>query len=483
MRVDVKKYMTRKSGARKKPWQKKIWPVFPPVLIIVIAFAAYFIMISTQGAPQKRPPRVSLRQVEVMKADVQTARTEIHRSAYLETGPILSLKMEVDGIIQSLSPAYRTGEWVEKGQVLVTLDPYLLNLALIRAEARQESLNAQIESVNIEIQASEKLVSAARRQVNLRSKDVARRKKLAGRGASSTSKLEESQRSQISAQQELLRTQQTFDIKKALLLKLQADLKQIDVDIAQAEYDLKNTVLYAPFSGFLEAADMSVGQKISRSDVMVKMINPAHFQVPIPLSQKDLSLLMASNPAQAANFWQRWDVEAEFRIGGQRVGVPIADLRLDSRAPDRAGGMQFRGFLFADQNVSDIHKLMRPGMFARVTVKGPVLQNVLKVPRQIVQMQRANQYDGVVKVITVHPEGKSASLQQHAARIVGGIGEDLLLQGELPEESLILSSKLNEFRPDLKVRLGAGVMSMAEKDNQSASSKEKAAPQQSGDTQ
>ena len=427
--------------------------LLPPILIIILAFVGYSILMDARDIPSKKSPKLSVRQVDVLPVQKSEALTLITRSGYIEAGSILPLQMKVEGSVQLVHQRFRTGEWVTKGEPLVELDPYLLTLEFDRIKARQDSLQSQIKILNIEIKSSQKLVATAQQKVNLRTKDVIRSKKLAGRGASSASKLEESQRSLIVAQQDLLRAQQTSESKKITLDILQADMRQIEIDMRQAQYDLDNSVLRAPLSGFLDSTNVSVGQQIRRSDVLANMIDPTQFQIPIPLSQKDLSLLMAGTKSVVGDFWKEWRLAAQIQVGLQQIDLPVTRLRLDSQAPDRAGGVQFRGFLGRKETILRSQLLLRPRMYATVTIKGPKLRDVLRVPRQIVQVKNRDQYFGNATILSVIPDGKTAFLKEEQVWIRGGVDEDLLIETDLSEGSYLLKTRIDGLQPNLRVKI------------------------------
>ncbi len=443
---------------RKKHWIFKVMPL----MILCVGIAAFAGLRLSAEAPPRKPKKAEIRHVDTFVAQYETLRTKIRRNSYVQPGAVLSLQTRISAPVMSITNNFKEGAWVEEGQELFRLDPYLFELAQERALAQRASLAAQIEKAHIELESTKKLISAAKRQVNLRSKDVNRRKKLAGKGASSARTLEGSQRDLITAQQDLIRTEQTYETIQVSLKQLEAELRQNQVDIKRAEYDIQHTSVHAPISGLLQETQLVLGQHVSSNDVIANIVDPTAYEIPIHLSQKDLVLLMAGHTGDRAvseketDLWHGWRISASFSVGTHRKTFTLQNVRQDSRVSDRTGGLQLRAFLPDLSETALKSLLLRADMYVSLLIEGPVLPKVLQIPRHAVQYSGNTGLGGQLSqqatLFRIEERGTQTHLQQEMIQVVGGMNETLFVVSTIAEGSQILLSRFPEAHTGMIVQ-------------------------------
>ncbi|MBC2595393.1 efflux RND transporter periplasmic adaptor subunit [Ruficoccus amylovorans] len=114
-----------------------------PVLVLLASFAAAEFLIFFRPQPAVSVPDPVVPSVEVIEVTSSDVPLIIRTQGTVQASRQTALAAEVSGRILSLSPNFRPGGFVEKGEVLVTIDPsdYEANLAQAEANLAQARVN------------------------------------------------------------------------------------------------------------------------------------------------------------------------------------------------------------------------------------------------------------------------------------------------------------------------------------------------------
>ncbi len=191
------------------------------------------------------PGRTTFVQVE----DVTIGKDKITRRSigHMEAISSVEVKAAVDGFIQK--PAFREGDIVNKGDILLTIGP-------IRYQAKVQQAEAAVEEINA------KIIYAKNRHERL--------KRLAANKASSEAEAETA----MARYEELLAS------------KAQAEAK-----LARATKDLEDCTIRAEITGRIGRINYSPGNYITRGETLVTIKQMDPIYVRFPLSQYDVNSL------------------------------------------------------------------------------------------------------------------------------------------------------------------------------------------------
>jgi RND family efflux transporter MFP subunit len=225
------------SANRQSRW-RALW-VLPPLAIGILTLV---FMVGGKQPPAKTEhgePRRPVRVVEAMTVDLVP---EVKGYGEVQPGKVWAAVAQVAGRLIDTYPRLRDGEIVPAGTLLFRIDPVDYELKLAQARAELAELDVQEENAK---------ASLAIDQSNLRlaQREQERLSKLSEKGTASQSDVDDAERSMLSARTAVQNTA------NALAL-LPTRRRLLEAKVSQAERDLANTTVSAPFN--LRIADLAV---------------------------------------------------------------------------------------------------------------------------------------------------------------------------------------------------------------------------------
>ena len=181
--------------------------------------------------------------------------------------------------------------------------------------------------------------------------------------------------------QESIGRQQTILRLKNRLAQFRASSKRAQSSLELAKRDLRETVIYAPFGGFLANASFSRGQRIGTSERIVRLIEAKRLEVKFRISERNFSNLLvpkkeilsdnlATTELMGKKIQVRWSI-------GKRIFIYDAIIKRLGAEIDAAGG----GIdVFAELLGIDLMTPLRPGAFVEVNIPSRLYRDVVKVP-------------------------------------------------------------------------------------------------------
>jgi len=208
------------------------------------------------------------------------------------------------------------GMRVERGQLLVQLDPADSEVALQQAEANLARTVRQVRGLYRSVEASQADLNARQVSLDRVRADFARRKDLAASGAISNEELAHARDELAAAEAALSGSREKFETSRALVddtvVATQPDVQAAAAQVRQAHLNRARSAIVAPVSGYVARRSVQVGQRVQPGSVLMAVV---------PLEQ----------------VW----VEANFKetqLKHMRLGQPV-ELRSDLYG----GGLKYKG--------------------------------------------------------------------------------------------------------------------------------------------
>jgi multidrug efflux system membrane fusion protein len=206
--------------------KKKSRPILWVLLIAAVALAGYFgwerfyspeaaKIRSAQNGPS-RPPAVPVSVVPVQKADFPVYLTGLGTVQGFNT---VQIRTRVDGQIDKV--AFTEGQIVNRGDLLVSIDPRPFQAALDQAKAKKAQDEANLANANLELQRATKLGEFA--------------------------------------------TAQRVDTQRSTVAQLTAQIAADDAAIANAQTQLDYTKVTAPITGVVGLRQVDIGNIVNAS--------------------------------------------------------------------------------------------------------------------------------------------------------------------------------------------------------------------------
>lgn len=255
-------------------WLKIVLPI---AIIAVAMLASWQLIAARQEVERVAPPPPTLL-VDVALAQREPVTFTVHSQGVVTPRTRTTLVSEVSGQIAEVSPAFVSGGFFNKGDVLVRIDPRHYQTAFKRA--RSEVAKAQTK--------------------------VATEHALAGYAYQDWQRLRELNASERPASDLALR--------KPQLAEAVAALEFAEADLEKATEDLDRTVIRAPYDGMVREKRADVGQYVNVGAQLAETFATDYAEVRLPLPQVDLQYLDLPGPESDAFL----PVELSADIGGVR---------------------------------------------------------------------------------------------------------------------------------------------------------------------
>ena len=243
-----------------------------PVVVLGVALAAAFVMWANRPPVETLTPVVTPPAVRVQTVAFESVDLTVSSQGTVQPRTASQLVPEIAGTVLDVSPAFAVGGFFEEGDVLLQIDPYDYQQALIAA--RSQLAQAQLRLAQAEAEA-----------------EVARR--------------EWEEIGQGDANPLTLRLPQVEDARAAVA--------SAEAAIDRATRDLERAEVRAPYAGRVQTKDVDVGQFVNRGTAVGRIYAVDSAEVRLPLPDEELAYV---------------DVPMSYR-GAQQQAGPAVTLSAD----------------------------------------------------------------------------------------------------------------------------------------------------------
>lgn len=226
--------------------------LFIPLVILAVAGGVVQYLFNTKPAPRRSAPQVVIPNVEIIERSTSTHTPWIDTYGTVRSYYQTEISSLVAGEIIHISPRFRSGESVRKGEVLVEINTadYLANIAQQKANISK---------------AKESLLT-----------EQARGRIARGDWKSSGRKLEDAS---------------PYTLRIPQQEAAQAALDSAEAALAKAELDLQRTKVTAPYDAIIQSRNASPGSIVSIGTPLGKLIAREKAEVRLPLTPDEVMQL------------------------------------------------------------------------------------------------------------------------------------------------------------------------------------------------
>lgn len=280
----------------------------------------------------------------------------------------LELRAPAAGWITETHPDFRDGRSIRNGEVILRIDPAEAETTL--ATARADLLEAETALIDAErsyLLAQDEL-SAATAQAELRFQALNRQIDLRDRGFGTDAAVETAALAEAAIRQTVLAQRQAVADAETRIEQAGTEVARSEIDLADAERQLEETVIRAPFDGAFAEISAEAGTRVIQAERIATLIDPDRLEASFRLaSGQYLRLLDEAGNLRPAEVAIALDVQgADIRTSGRLTGA----------AAQVAEGQTGRQ-IFATLETT---RGFQAGDFVTVTVTEPVLRDVVELP-------------------------------------------------------------------------------------------------------
>jgi multidrug efflux system membrane fusion protein len=296
---------------------------------------------STTSGAVARPHDTAAVPVMVAKVERSTIPVELHAIGTGQAFQTVSVESQIAGIVKEVH--YRQGQFVRKGQLLITLDKDPLLATLAQSEAALARDKAQAQLNQVELQRSEKLYKQG------------------------------------------IIPQEQYDQSLATSTAAQATVRADEAAIQTDKIQLSYCSIYAPISGVTGAQLVYPGATVKSNDlpilVVINQVSPIYVRFSVPqqyLESIKRSMARSRLPVQATPSNDSTAEKGVLTFVNNTVDATTGTIELMASSPN-----------------ADHH--LWPGQFSNVLLDVGEQQNVLVVPSEAVQAGQQGDYVFVVR--------------------------------------------------------------------------------------
>ncbi|HIG31499.1 MAG TPA: efflux RND transporter periplasmic adaptor subunit [Verrucomicrobiales bacterium] len=316
------------------------------VLGTAIGIAAY--LMATKPEPKRHPKSSSMTSVQAVRLESQDYQVRLRSYGTVSARTRSTLISEISGKILGISPSFREGGFFEEGDLLIEIEPYDYETAVMVAE----SALAQVQN--------------ALEQEEARHQQAIEDWNRLGDGGQPTA----------------------LTLRKPQLAQTQAAVSSAESRVGQAKRNLERTRITAPYAGRIMKKQVDVGQFVTPGTVLAVIFAVDYAEIRIPLTNQQLDYI---------------DLPEEYRGQGEVAAVKPVSVKLHGKVGIRE--VVWEGSIIRAEGVFDTRSRhlfvvaqvvdpygkndsgrppLRVGQYVTAEIFGKVLKNVFVIPKSSV---------------------------------------------------------------------------------------------------
>ena len=398
-----------------------------PVLVLAGAFAIAGFLTATRERTEARPAVERVWPVETVPARFKDIRPTLRFYGEIAAGREIELRAPAAGAVIRVAEAFADGAAVSAGTELLAVDPFDYEQALAERTAARDEARAQLAETRARLSSERELLAEDDEQVAIGARDLARRESLVGAAVSERG-LDEARMTLSQARSRRIQRQRDIDVLAARIAQGEAAIARLEAATARAARALEDTVLRAPFDGWIADPSAQRGERLREGDRLARLIGSAGLEARFHLPDAAFGRSLQESLGRAATvLW---------RLGPRTERFAATVTRIDGEVDPGTGGVAAYARLHADDSAA--FAALRPGAFVEVLAPDRLYRRVARLPAAALHGDR------VYAVV----DGRLEAREVDAVARDGGT---VLVAGALEEGDAVAVTRLTEIGPGLKV--------------------------------
>jgi RND family efflux transporter MFP subunit len=412
--------------ARVRPLVLVAKALLQALLALAIVFGAYQGMkqlILARDEVPTRPARETVYPVTTRVLEVRDHTPELTVYGEVLAARPAELRALVAGEILRVNPKLETGGTLDAGEELVAIDPFQYEGAVREARANLAEARAGLREARGRVATEEGNVSRAGEQLSYARRDLDRASRLASSGAVTERTLDERRLLVSQREQALEQRRNALAVEKARVEQQQAAIDRLEWRLSQAERNLADTVLKAPFDAVVRSETAAIGRLVGVNDVVATLYDRAALEVRFTLSDRQYGRILSETGSVVGR-----PVRVSWHIGGRPVVYQGEILRTGAEIAVARGGVD----VYARVATRDDVSVLRPGAFVEVTLDDRTYPDTARIPEAALYGT-----DHVFVVV----DGRT---QRRNVTPVAFDGPYLLVEGDIRSGDMLVATRLDE---------------------------------------
>lgn len=318
--------------------------------------------------PRKRPTTEQVLTVNAIVFEVTTLTPELSVFGEVRARRTLDIRPAATGRVIEISDNFQSGGVVEKGEVLLRLDPTDAQSALDRVRADMRDAEAETRDAQRSLLLGQDELDAAARQVDLREVALTRQVDLQTRGVGTSAAVEAAELAVSAANQAVLSKRQSIAQSEARLDLAATRELRMQINLSEAQRTVQDTTVIADFAGILADTSVVEGGRVTANQLVAQLIDLSELEVAFRVSTAQHARLLDD----AGRL-----ISAPATVQLDVLGGNLSATATISREGASVGDRQIGRLIFAKMESAPA---FRPGDFVTLTVAEPMLERVALLP-------------------------------------------------------------------------------------------------------
>lgn len=425
---------------------------FKPILIlppVLLGIAGFFWMTQPEETTTQQQEEVQLAvRALTITASPQTLSAEgFGRVEAVRTWSAVS---QAEGRVVQIFPNIAAGTIVEAGDLLIQIDPTDYEIAVAKSEANISSAEASLTEIDSQEENTRRLLALEERSYEVALEEFNRTQTLSDAGTVTSASLDAAERTLLTQENAVTNLTNTLELYPAQRASAEANLAIRQAELAEAERNLANTTIVAPFRGRVSSKAVEAGQFVRLGNELLALDAIETAEVVGAIQPQDFSNLMLAavgprladltevDATKVIDYMVEGGVEAyvQLNFSGEQARYPAEPTRfrgtVDSETGTLGVAVQVDDPLVAAPQ--DNAPPLAFGSFASVILEVTTDIPMTVIPRDILQRDDAGQ----PFVYTVSAEERLAITPVSVGPIAGD--NILILDGLSDGDRVLLSA-------------------------------------------
>ena len=233
------------------------------VLVLGIALAISMLLVRFSPKAERQIPVDIGRLVEVMPVKAETLTMTVESYGTVQPREVLKLVAEVRGQIVDIHPSFKEGGFIQKGSVLIRIDPRNYQLEVERRRVQVSQAQAELRRLQQEVLNLVASIKIAKSDVALAQKEVVRLKTLSGKKVVAQTTLDQAEQRYLASLERLQGFENQLALTGPFKEQFEAQRDMAEVLLRQAGLDLERSSIVAPFNAWVLERSIEKGQHVN----------------------------------------------------------------------------------------------------------------------------------------------------------------------------------------------------------------------------
>jgi len=346
------------------------------LLIVIGAMGIAALLIVLGPTPQRQQRAEPLPLVQVLTVAPVAVTADVEGYGTVKASETLRLVAEVRGKIVTLHPQFIEGGFVAQDSVLLVIDPEPYRLEVERQKALLDQARAETSRIYQEKRNLESQLAIAASDLSLAKAELERFNALASRQVVADTNRDQAERRYLASRERRQGLENQAALVAPLLEKALSQQRTVAVQLDQARLELQRTQVTAPFDGWVRAKEVELGQHVGVGQYLGQIYRHGALEVEVAVGLEDLVWLEGPTRVAAWLFPGRPDPGADPPWTGRLARFKAAVDEKTRTLP---------AVVAIDHPGQDHGGWLTPGTFVTVVLKGKRLENVMALPRHVLQ--------------------------------------------------------------------------------------------------